>query len=122
MWNLESFPVPMQQIHTDAFDLQIWLIESWTGAPVDVALDEQDAIAWFQENELGELRLAHDSCPAMFSYRKWESRRRGGGVNSCGWLAGFGGGRSVISLVQHCAAVCPRRLGQQRPPTSEKVK
>ncbi|USQ89619.1 NUDIX hydrolase [Streptomyces phaeoluteigriseus] len=58
---------PMQQIHADTFDMQIWLIESWTGAPVNVALDEHDAIAWFQENELGELRLAHDSYLAMFT-------------------------------------------------------
>lgn len=36
---------PMQQIHADAFDMQIWLIESWTGTPVNVALDEHDAIA-----------------------------------------------------------------------------
>jgi 8-oxo-dGTP diphosphatase len=58
---------PMQQIHADAFDMQIWLIESWTGTPVNVALDEHDAIAWFQEDELGELRLAHDSYLAMFT-------------------------------------------------------
>jgi 8-oxo-dGTP diphosphatase len=57
---------PMQQIHADAFDMQIWLIERWTGAPVNVALDEHDAIAWFQENELGELHLAHDSYLAIF--------------------------------------------------------
>jgi 8-oxo-dGTP pyrophosphatase MutT (NUDIX family) len=58
---------PMQQIHADTFDMQIWLIESWTGTPVNVALDEHDAIAWFQEDELGELRLAHDSYLAMFT-------------------------------------------------------
>ena len=58
---------PMQQIHTDAADMQIWLIESWTGTPVNVALDEHDAIAWFQEDELAELRLAHDSYLAMFT-------------------------------------------------------
>ena len=58
---------PMRQIHADAFDMQIWLIESWTGTPVNVALDEHDAIAWFQEDELGELRLAHDSYLAMFT-------------------------------------------------------
>ena len=52
---------PMQQIHGDGFEMQIWLIERWTGTPVNVALDEHDAIAWFQGDELGELRLAHDS-------------------------------------------------------------
>ena len=58
---------PMQQIQADAYDMQIWLIESWTGTPVNVALDEHDAIAWFQEDELGELRLAHHSYLAMFT-------------------------------------------------------
>ena len=49
--------------------MQIWLIESWswTGDPVNVALDEHDAIGWFQQNQLGGLRLAHDSYLAMFT-------------------------------------------------------
>jgi hypothetical protein len=34
----------MQQIHADAFDMQIWLIESWTGTPVNVALDEHEGL------------------------------------------------------------------------------
>ncbi|MFJ6540252.1 NUDIX domain-containing protein [Streptomyces sp. NPDC091385] len=59
--------LPMRQVRTDAFDMQIWLIESWTGTPVNVALDEHDAIGWFQDDELGELRLAHDSYLAMFT-------------------------------------------------------
>ena len=58
---------PLLQIHADTFDMQMWLIESWTGAPVNVALDEHDAIGWFQENQLAGLRLAHDSYLAMFS-------------------------------------------------------
>ena len=58
---------PILQIHADAFDMQIWLIENWTGDPVNVALDEHDAIEWFQENQLGGLRLAHDSYLAMFT-------------------------------------------------------
>ncbi|MFE9459824.1 NUDIX domain-containing protein [Streptomyces californicus] len=58
---------PMRQIRTDTFDMRIWLIERWTGAPVNVALDEHDAIGWFQESELGELRLAHDSYRAMLT-------------------------------------------------------
>lgn len=47
--------------------MRVWLIESWTGTPVNVALDEHDDIAWFQDGELGELRLAHDSYLAMFT-------------------------------------------------------
>ena len=56
-----------QQIHADAFDMQVWLIEVGRELQVNVALDEHDAIAWFQEDELGDLRLAHDSYLAMFA-------------------------------------------------------
>lgn len=58
---------PLLQFHADAFDMQVWLIESWTGDPANVALEEHDAIGWFQENQLAGLRLAHDSYLAMFS-------------------------------------------------------
>jgi 8-oxo-dGTP diphosphatase len=58
---------PVQEVRADTFDMQIWLIEAWTGSPVNVAPDEHDAIAWFTEDALGELSLAHDSYLAMFS-------------------------------------------------------
>ena len=58
---------PVQEIYGDTFDMQIWLIEAWTGSPVNVAPDEHDAIAWFTEDALGELSLAHDSYLAIFS-------------------------------------------------------
>jgi hypothetical protein len=46
---------------------QIWLIEAWMGSPINVAPDEHDAIAWFTEDALGGLSLAHDSYLAIFS-------------------------------------------------------
>jgi 8-oxo-dGTP diphosphatase len=58
---------PVQEVRADTFDMQIWLIEAWTGSPVNVAPDEHDAIAWFTEDALGDLSLAHDSYLAMFS-------------------------------------------------------
>ena len=58
---------PVQEVRADTFDMQIWLIEVWTGSPVNVAPDEHDAIAWFTEDALGDLSLAHDSYLAMFS-------------------------------------------------------
>ena len=58
---------PVHEIRTDTADMQIWLIEAWTGSPVNAAPDEHDAIAWFTEDALGELSLAHDSYLAMFS-------------------------------------------------------
>ena len=57
----------VREVRADTFDMQIWLIEAWTGAPVNAAPDEHDAIAWFAEDALGELRLAHDSYLGMFS-------------------------------------------------------
>lgn len=59
--------LPVHEVHADTFDMQIWLIEAWMGSPINVAPDEHDAIAWFTEDALGELSLAHDSYLAMFS-------------------------------------------------------
>jgi 8-oxo-dGTP diphosphatase len=58
---------PLQEVRADTFDMQIWLIEAWTGSPVNVAPEEHDAIGWFTEDALGDLSLAHDSYRAMFS-------------------------------------------------------
>jgi 8-oxo-dGTP pyrophosphatase MutT (NUDIX family) len=58
---------PMREIQTDAFDMQIWLIETWMGSPADVAPDEHDAIAWFEKNKLVDLRVAHDNYLEMFA-------------------------------------------------------
>ena len=55
------------QIHADAFDMQVWLIESWTGAPPMSRWTNTMPSGWFQENQLGGLRLAHDSYLAMFT-------------------------------------------------------
>ena len=58
---------PMHDIRTDAFTMQIWLIEAWGGSPTNVAPDEHDTIAWLEKSQLGELRLAHDSYLEMFT-------------------------------------------------------
>jgi 8-oxo-dGTP pyrophosphatase MutT (NUDIX family) len=57
---------PVHVVNADTFNMQIWLIEAWTGSPVNVAPDEHDAIAWFPKDVLGELSLAHDSYLPMF--------------------------------------------------------
>jgi 8-oxo-dGTP pyrophosphatase MutT (NUDIX family) len=58
---------PVQEVRAHTLDMQIWLIEAWLGSPINVAPDEHDAIAWFTEDALGELSLAHDSYLAIFS-------------------------------------------------------
>ena len=52
---------PMHEIRTATFDMQIWLIDRWTGTPVNAAPDEHDAVAWFDTSDLDSLRLAHES-------------------------------------------------------------
>lgn len=58
---------PVWRIHGDTFDMRIWLIDAWSGIPVNVAVGEHDAVGWFQADELGGLRLAHDAYPVMFA-------------------------------------------------------
>jgi 8-oxo-dGTP diphosphatase len=52
---------PMHEIRTATFDMQIWLVDRWTGTPVNAAPDEHDAVAWFETSDLDSLRLAHES-------------------------------------------------------------
>jgi hypothetical protein len=70
--------LPMQDVHADTFDMHIWLIEAWMGSPANVAPEEHDAIAWFTEDVVGRLCLAHDSYLAMFTkaFAEHRSRRR----------------------------------------------
>jgi 8-oxo-dGTP diphosphatase len=58
---------PMQEIRADTFDMQIWLVDEWTGTPLNAAPDEHDVIAWFERTELAHLRLAHDSYLPMLT-------------------------------------------------------
>ncbi|MGX6608545.1 NUDIX hydrolase [Micromonosporaceae bacterium Da 78-11] len=57
---------PLREVSGATFDMQIWLIETWVGSPVNAAPDEHDAIGWFTEDALGGLALAHDGHLAMF--------------------------------------------------------
>ena len=58
---------PLLQVRTDAFDMQIWLVEAWAGTPVNAAPDEHDAVAWVDRTDLADLRLAHDSYLPTFT-------------------------------------------------------
>jgi mutator protein MutT len=57
---------PARELHGPTFDMQIWLIEAWTGTPVNAEPAEHEAIAWFTEDALDHLRLAHDGFLAAF--------------------------------------------------------
>ena len=41
--------------------VRIWLVERWTGNPVNVSPEEHDDLGWFSASEAEELRLAHTS-------------------------------------------------------------
>ena len=58
---------PMQELRADTFDMQIWLIEAWAGYPATPRRTNTMPSAWFTEDALGELCLAHDSYLGMFS-------------------------------------------------------
>jgi 8-oxo-dGTP pyrophosphatase MutT (NUDIX family) len=58
---------PMQKVHTDTVDMQIWLIDRWTGTPTNTAPDEHDGIGWFPASQLADLRLAHDGYLPTFT-------------------------------------------------------
>jgi 8-oxo-dGTP diphosphatase len=47
--------------------MQIWLVDRWTGTPVNAAPDEHDVVAWFETSDLDSLRLAHESYLSMLT-------------------------------------------------------
>ncbi len=50
---------PLYEIRTATMVRWIWLLDRWTGTPVNAAPDEHDAVAWFETSDLAGLRLAH---------------------------------------------------------------
>jgi 8-oxo-dGTP pyrophosphatase MutT (NUDIX family) len=58
---------PLRDISAGTFDMQVWLIDAWTGTPVNAAPDEHDEIGWFKEPELAALPLAHENYLRMFA-------------------------------------------------------
>ncbi|GGP14414.1 NUDIX hydrolase [Nonomuraea glycinis] len=59
---------PMHEIRTATFDMQIWLIDRWTGTPVNAAPDEHDAVAWFKTPDLDSLRRISRCSPPCSSH------------------------------------------------------
>ena len=50
---------PAVVIETDAFRMQVWLIESWAGTPANVEPDEHDDLMWADLDQVRALDLAH---------------------------------------------------------------
>lgn len=49
---------PIARVQGDDFLNTIWLIDVWTGEPVNLALREHDALGWFSAEEIRDLDLA----------------------------------------------------------------
>jgi 8-oxo-dGTP diphosphatase len=50
---------PLGVLEGDDFHLTVWLVKSWSGAPVNCAVDEHDALSWVKATDLEGLSLAH---------------------------------------------------------------
>ncbi len=58
---------PLNEIRTATSEMRIWLVDRWTGTPVNAAPDEHDAVTWFEVSDLDSLCLAHESYLAMLT-------------------------------------------------------
>ncbi|WP_422732988.1 hypothetical protein ACN26Y_16775 [Micromonospora sp. WMMD558] len=65
----------MHEIRTATYDMQIWLIDRWTGTPVNAAPDEHDAVAWFETSDLDSPRLGNESYLLMLTAVRRRLRR-----------------------------------------------
>lgn len=51
----------LARLTTSGFDMRVWLIDQWSGEPMNVSFDEHDELAWFSSDELRGLKLAEES-------------------------------------------------------------
>jgi 8-oxo-dGTP diphosphatase len=75
--NHDASSPPLHEIRTATFDMQIWLVDRWTGTPVNAAPDEHDAVAWFETSDLDSLLLANESYLSMLTAVLVTRRRSG---------------------------------------------
>lgn len=58
----------------DGVRLGIWVVDRWTGDPVNLAPDEHDELRWVREADLGGLALAHPSYSEIFGFlQRWRA-------------------------------------------------
>lgn len=57
--------VPFAHVNGADFRMDIWVIDRWSGNPVNAAPDEHDAVAWMTADELHGLRLADPRLPQL---------------------------------------------------------
>ena len=49
---------PFARVGSADFTMDVWLLDTWSGEPVNAAPEEHDAIAWVTADDLDGLRLA----------------------------------------------------------------
>jgi 8-oxo-dGTP diphosphatase len=52
---------PLGVLEGDDFRMTAWVVKSWSGSPVNRAVDEHDAMSWVKATDLEGLSLAHPS-------------------------------------------------------------
>jgi 8-oxo-dGTP diphosphatase len=71
---------PLGVLEGDDFRLTHWAVKSWSGSPVNRAVDEHDAISWVKATELEGLSLAHplyaELVRDVLSDRKFDGKKR----------------------------------------------
>ncbi len=54
------------QLRSPDLELDVWILDDWTGTPTNCAADEHDLLGWFTPPEAVELRLADASYLELF--------------------------------------------------------
>ena len=56
---------PFARLHGSDFQMDIWLVDHWTGEPSNQDPLEHDALRWMTEQELSGLQLADPRLPRL---------------------------------------------------------
>lgn len=56
---------PFAHVQGADFRMDVWVIDHWSGAPVNTAPDEHDALSWVTAQELREVDLADPRLPQL---------------------------------------------------------
>jgi 8-oxo-dGTP diphosphatase len=71
---------PLGVLEGDDFRLTVWVVKSWSGSPVNRAVDEHDAISWVKATDLEGLSLAHplyaELLRDVLSGRKYDGEKK----------------------------------------------
>lgn len=50
---------PIAHVQGPDLRMEVWLVDTWTGNPVNLAPDEHDDLGWFDLGQTSQLHLAH---------------------------------------------------------------